>query len=91
METMGGDASVVLPEGGVGPRGPVTADDVEGVRRGQGPTEGVEEIDEPHIHLLRLSRQGIAKDMVDPAEFVGDIIPCLPKHRIKLFPRMGVE
>jgi hypothetical protein len=53
--------------------------------------EAVEEIDEPYVHLFRLSRQGIAKDMIDPAEFAREIIPPLPKYGFELFARMSVE
>jgi hypothetical protein len=91
METVGRHARAFLPEDGVGLRGPVSADDMESIRRGQVQTEAVKEVEETDIHLLRLSRQGVAKDMIDPAEFMGKIIPRLPIHRFEPFSRMGVE
>jgi len=91
VETVGGDAGVLPAEGGVGLRGPVPANDVKSVGRGQGLAEAMEEIDEPHVHFLRLSVQGIAKDMIDPAELVREIFPRLPIDGFELFRRMGVE
>jgi len=88
---VGGDAGVLQAEGGIGLRGPVPADDVKRIGRGQGLAEAMEEIDEPHVHFLRLSGQRIAKDMIDPAELVREIIPRLPIDGFELFRRMGVE
>jgi hypothetical protein len=91
VETVLGDGGVFFVKGGIGLRGPVSADDAISLGRGQVLPEAVEEVDEPDVHLLRLSGQGIPEDMIDPAELARKIIPRLPKYGFELFSRMRIE
>jgi hypothetical protein len=91
MKAVESHGRAFLPEGGIGLRGPVAANDMKVAGCAQVLSEAMKEIDQPDIHLLRFSRPGVPENMIDPLEFVGTIIPGLPINGFKPFIRMGVE